>query len=166
MLLWRCVILILLQGSLRLCTPSRYHVVETSVIFINSSWSQVHRIKLLNLGLFWSTLVSWIGKPRIQICRYYNRLGYLCIALLFNRWRDILSNFCQVNRSFVWFLGSSLVLLSCLLTAWWSWWYHRVILDYLFDRFSWPNILVNICALDSCKTDYLHIFSSCFRSSC
>ena len=121
----------------------------------------MHRTKLLNFRLFWSTLVSLISKPRIQICRYNDRLGHLNIALLFNRWRDILGNFCQVNRGFIWFLGTPLVWLSCLLSAWWSWW-QWIILNYLLDWFSWTNILVNICSLDSCKTDYLHIFSSRF----
>ena len=122
----------------------------------------MHRIDRLNFRLLWSALVALICKSWIQICRYYDRLGYLCIALLFNRWRDILGNFCQVNRNFIWFLGSPLVWLSWLLTAWWSWWHHWIILDYLFNRFSWTNILVNICSLDSCKTNYLHIFSSCY----
>ena len=125
----------------------------------------MHRIDRLNFKLLWSTLVALIGESWIQICRYYDRIGYLCIALLFNRWWDILGNFCQVNRNFIWFLGSPLVWLSCLLAAWWSWRHHWIILDYLFDRFSLSNILVNICSLDSCKTNYLHIFSSCFWTS-
>ena len=125
----------------------------------------MYRIKLLNFRLLWSTLVSLISKPRIQICRYNDRLGHLNIALLFNRWRDIFGNFSQVSRSFVWFLSSPLVLSSRLLTTWWFWWHHWIILNYLFDRFSWSNILINICTLDSCKTYYLHIFSCCFWSS-
>ena len=125
----------------------------------------MHRIDRLNFRLLWSALVALICESWIQICRYHDRIGHLCISLLFNRWRDILGNFCQVNRNFIWFLGSSLVWLSCLLTAWWSWRHHWIILNDLFDRFLWSNILVNICSLDSCKTNYLHIFSSRFWTS-